>query len=97
MNLSDTENTEEISVLEKLPYHKNFVQYFSHREIKGKLQIFLKQYSGTLRGLIESRKKAKKPFTRKEIIKILTDIACGLNFLHSHNVIHRGNDFLDIF
>lgn len=93
INVEDTLNTEEIYVLEKLPYHRNFVRYFSHREINGKLQIFLKQYSGTLKGIIEERKKQQRPFKPREIVKILTDIACGLNFLHSHNVIHRGISF----
>ena len=82
--------TSELSVLEKLPQHRNFVQYFFHRIQEHTLQIFMKQYSGTLLDVIKKRKEENKRFSPSEIIHILHDVASGLQFLHEHNVIHRG-------
>jgi hypothetical protein len=80
--------------MRKLPYHPNFVQYFMHRVVDDKLQIFLRQYSGTLGDLISQRQQSGQLFTPKEIVSILLDVSAGLRFLHKQNVIHRGNGSL---
>ena len=80
----------ESALMRKLPYHPNFVQYFMHRVTDDKLQIFLRQYSGTLGDLINQRQQSGQLFTPNEIITILLDISAGLKFLHKQKVIHRG-------
>ena len=80
----------ETALMRKLPSHPNFVQYFAHRVEGNKLQIFLKQYSGTLRDLINQRQESQEFFSPEEILAILLDISAGLRFLHKEKVIHRG-------
>ena len=86
----------ESALMSKLPPHPNVVQYFAHRVEKGKLQIFLKQYSGTLKDLISQRQQSQVLFSPNEIINILLEVSAGLRFLHQQKVIHRGtmNDSL---
>ena len=90
VNLDFVDNISEIEVLEKLPPHPNYVQYFSHRVVDNKMQIFLKQYSGTLMDMIHKHSDANQRFTPLEIVNILRDVADGLHFLHKNKVIHRG-------
>ena len=80
----------ESALMRKLPSHPNFVQYFAHRVEGSKLQIFLKQYTGTLRDLINERQESQELFSPEEILTILLDISAGLRFLHKEKVIHRG-------
>lgn len=89
VDLEYVSDIREIDVLESLPPHPNYVQYFCHRRVGTTLQIFLKQYSGTLLDLIREHKKAGERFTPGQIVGILQDIIDGLDFLHRHRVIHR--------
>ena len=80
----------EMSILRSLPPHPNIVRYFFHRSNNECTQLFLQQYSGTLSDLIRQRRDSGLSFTPVEILAILTDIACGMKFLHSNKIIHRG-------
>eukprot|EP01094_Clydonella_sp_ATCC50884_P007118 TRINITY_DN162_c0_g1_i5.p1 TRINITY_DN162_c0_g1~~TRINITY_DN162_c0_g1_i5.p1 ORF type:complete len:680 (+),score=238.76 TRINITY_DN162_c0_g1_i5:39-2042(+) len=46
----------EISVLESLPYHRNLVRYLFHRTLANRIEIFVTQYECTLADLIERRR-----------------------------------------
>eukprot|EP01094_Clydonella_sp_ATCC50884_P007120 TRINITY_DN162_c0_g1_i7.p1 TRINITY_DN162_c0_g1~~TRINITY_DN162_c0_g1_i7.p1 ORF type:complete len:631 (+),score=230.58 TRINITY_DN162_c0_g1_i7:53-1945(+) len=46
----------EISVLESLPYHRNLVRYLFHRTLANRIEIFVTQYECTLSDLIERRR-----------------------------------------
>ena len=80
----------EIDILSRLPPHPNIIRYFFHRSDTERTQLFLQQYSCTLLDLIQRRKRSNSPFTPQEILRILTDIASGMKFLHSNKIIHRG-------
>ena len=80
----------ELAALEKIPTHPNLVQYFTHRIVDSRMQLFLRLYSGTLKDIINERVLIQKPFSPLEIVYILSDIACGLKALHKHKIIHRG-------
>jgi len=55
-------------------------------------------YSGTLRDLLDERRKTKSFFDAELIAEMALEIASGIEFLHKHNVIHRdiksGNIFI---
>ena len=87
---SGNEISREIEVLESLPYHPNVVQYMFHRQEGDNFQIFLKEYDSSLDHVIEKRRAACDPFSLATVIDILLDVALGLDFLHSHNIVHRG-------
>ena len=87
----------ELKALTKIPTHKNIVKYFMHREVNDKLQIFLRLYSRSLADDIKIRADNCNPYTPKELISILCDIANGLQLLHQNNIIHRGIVFIYLF
>ena len=80
----------EIDILSSLPSHPNVTRYLCHHSNPERIQLFLQQYSCNLSDIIGKRKEANAPFTPREILDILIDIAAGMKFLHSHKVIHRG-------
>ena len=88
--VNDEGSIAELAALEKIPVHENLVQYFTHRIVDDKMQLFLRLYSGTLKDIINERALKNNLFTPMEIMKILLDIARGLNALHKHKIIHRG-------
>jgi serine/threonine protein kinase len=90
IDLYQNQQLNESALMRKLPYHPNFVQYFTHRIEGTKLQLFLKQYSGTLTDLIKQRQLSEELFSPEEIISILLDVSEGIRFLHKQKVIHRG-------
>ena len=90
IDLYEDSQLNESALMRKLPQHRNFAQYFAHRVEDGKLQIFLRQYSGTLKDIIKQRQESQELFSPEEIINILLDISAGLRFLHQQKVIHRG-------
>ena len=87
----------ELKALTKIPTHKNIVKYFMHREVNDKLQIFLRLYSRSLADDIKSRADNCNPYTPKELLSILYDIASGLQLLHHNNIIHRGIVYVDLY
>ena len=82
--------SQEIDVLEKLPKHRNLMRYLFFQRTDEKFQIFTQLYSGSLDQEIAKRKQKNLPFSRTEIVCILSDIASGLRTLHAHKIIHRG-------
>lgn len=49
----------------------------------------MKQYDGSLRDLIEKRKKGR-PLDDITVLSLISQIALGMQFLHENNIIHRG-------
>ena len=90
VDLEYVSDIREIDLLESLPPHPNYVQYFCHRRVGTTLQIFLKQYSGSLLDMIQEKSESGDRFSPKQIVGILQDINEGLDFLHRNRVIHRG-------
>ena len=83
-------NSSEIDILSSLPPHPNVIRYFCHRQSPDYTQLFLQQYSCTLSDIIQGRRAANAPFSPREILVALVDIAAGMKFLHSNKIIHRG-------
>eukprot|EP01098_Paradermamoeba_levis_P002228 TRINITY_DN12629_c0_g1_i1.p1 TRINITY_DN12629_c0_g1~~TRINITY_DN12629_c0_g1_i1.p1 ORF type:complete len:363 (+),score=95.46 TRINITY_DN12629_c0_g1_i1:265-1353(+) len=80
----DVDFDREISILEDLPYHNNVVKYLFHEHSGKNLQIFMSYFPSNLYALLNQRK-----LTEQEIVLCSLDIAKGLEFLHSHNIVHR--------
>jgi len=80
----------EITILEKLHYHKNIVRYLFHEHTNKKLRLFMTKYSCNLRDiLIERTVFNKGPYFPSDISRFALDIIRGLEFLHKNNVLHR--------
>ena len=82
--------SQEIEVLEQMPFHPNVVQYLFHQREEEAFRIFLKQYQYSLDKEITERRENKNPFTVQELLLILQDVSSGLHNLHANNIIHRG-------
>lgn len=79
----------EMDILYRLPPHPNIVRYLFHTTHGTELCLFMQLYSGTLRDLLDEHRKAQKLFDAQLIAEMALEIACGIQFLHQHNVIHR--------
>jgi serine/threonine protein kinase len=77
----------EIELLSKLN-HKNVIKYFGTLRTNERLAIFLDYcVGGSIAKLLESYGKFKEHLIRMYTKQILE----GLEYLHAHDVIHRGN------
>jgi len=83
----------EIELLEGLQYHPNIIRYLFHQKKGTKLRLYMTKYPASLGKIILERDKEveqkTEPFIPVEITKWCIDIATGLEFLKSNNIIHR--------
>jgi Protein kinase domain len=84
----------EISVYEHLPPHNNIVRYLYHEVTTSKIRLFMTRYSSSLGVEIRARQQAVQSgfaelFAASQVGRYALDLARGLEFLHSHNIIHR--------
>lgn len=79
----------EVSVMERLPFHKNIERILFHTRSNNTLRIFMTQYKETLGMKLSSLQTQKKYFSLEKIIKLSLDILKGLMFLHEREIIHR--------
>jgi serine/threonine protein kinase len=85
----------EIRVLELLPHHPNIVRYLFHENKNKKLRLFMTRYSTTLNHEIATRQPTRFPVA--DIRRYGLDMVRGLEFLHSHQIIHRDLKSENIF
>ena len=92
-NISNEMNSEffekEMALLYQMPNHPNIARYLFHRKLRGRYCLFMSRYSGTLRDIIKQRLVTQDFLAPRYLVKIVHDIADGLAFLHSLNIIHR--------
>ena len=87
----------EVSILKKVS-HKNIIKYYSSFLEKEILYIIMEYAElGDLYTLIKHYKKHSKYFDELDLWKISSEILSGLDYLHSHNIIHRDIKCLNIF
>jgi len=80
----------EVTVLEKLPYHKNLCRYLFHRTLPNSVQIFIKRYNSNLTYELRRRSNAGEPLLpATECARLALDIINGLTVLHSRKLLHR--------
>mmetsp|Transcript_11391 Transcript_11391/g.17082 ORF Transcript_11391/g.17082 Transcript_11391/m.17082 type:complete len:457 (-) Transcript_11391:57-1427(-) len=84
----------EIALYEKLPPHNNIVRYLHSEETPTKIRLYLTRYSSSLGSEIRQLDTAVSagladPFSARKITAFALDLIRGLEFLHSHNIIHR--------
>lgn len=80
----------EVTVLEKLPYHKNLVRYLFHRSTTTSVQIFMRHYSCNLSQELRRRlANHENLFPAAEVARLGLDIANGIALLHSRKLLHR--------
>ena len=87
----------EVSILKKVS-HKNIIKYYSSFLEKNILCIIMEYAElGDLYSLIKHYKKHSKFFSELDLWKISSEILSGLDYLHSHNIIHRDIKCLNLF
>ena len=87
----------EVSILKKVD-HKNIIKYYSSFLEKETLYIIMEYAElGDLYSLIKHYKKHSKHFSESDLWKISSEILTGLEYLHSHNIIHRDIKCLNLF
>ena len=87
----------EVSILKKV-CHKNIIKYYSSFLDKDILYIIMEYAElGDLYSLIKHYKKHSKNFTEIDLWKISSEVLSGLDYLHSHNIIHRDIKCLNLF
>jgi hypothetical protein len=95
MNAEEIKHFErEIGLLEAMPFNNNIVRYLFHEKDTQKLRLYITKYACSLRDKILERKREVDQhdadgFSVREITRFALDIAKGLSFLHSNNIIHR--------
>ncbi|MDP2434477.1 MAG: serine/threonine-protein kinase [archaeon] len=91
--LSDQSSMEgflrEITLIENLPPHKNIVRYLHHEETPTHIRLYMTRYAGSLGSEIRKFSREMKQFSPGQIAYMACDIAKGIEFLHSHGIIHR--------
>ena len=92
-----TECYREVSILKKVD-HKNIIKYYSSFLDKEILYIIMEYAElGDLYSLIKHYRKHSKYFSEIDLWKISSEILTGLDYLHSHNIIHRDIKCLNLF
>ena len=87
----------EVSILKKVN-HKNIIKYYSSFLEKEILYIIMEYAElGDLYSLIKHYKKHSKFFSENDLWKISFEVLTGLDYLHSHNIIHRDIKCLNLF
>ena len=87
----------EVSILKKVS-HKNIIKYYSSFLEKNILYIIMEYAElGDLYSLIKHYKKHSNFFSELDLWKISSEILSGLDYLHSHNIIHRDIKCLNLF
>ena len=87
----------EVSILKQVD-HKNIIKYYSSFLEKEVLYIIMEYAElGDLYSLIKHYKKHSKYFSELDLWKISSEILTGLDYLHSHNIIHRDIKCLNLF
>ena len=87
----------EVSILKKVN-HKNIIKYYSSFLEKEILYIIMEYAElGDLYSLIKHYKKHSKFFSENDLWKISFEVLSGLDYLHSHNIIHRDIKCLNLF
>ena len=87
----------EVSILKKVN-HKNIIKYYSSFLEKEILYIIMEYAElGDLYSLIKHYKKHSKFFSETDLWKISFEVLTGLDYLHSHNIIHRDIKCLNLF
>ena len=70
--------------------HPNIVQVFDFGAFEDSHYLIMEYIEGTdLRAEMDRRKETGHPFTQKEILHILEQVADGLDYAHRRGVIHR--------
>mmetsp|Transcript_7496 Transcript_7496/g.23097 ORF Transcript_7496/g.23097 Transcript_7496/m.23097 type:complete len:970 (-) Transcript_7496:106-3015(-) len=90
--------TNEVMILQQLPYHKNIVRYLFHQESKNTLTLFMSHYRCTLRDLLnqyrkkfndaEESEKRSHLLPAKHVCNAMLDLVAALQFLQSLNLVH---------
>ena len=85
--------TKEIEMIETLS-HPNIVKYLNHTRKPTYLRLFMTRYESTLRQEIRVRESEVfqqicEPFSCREILFVLLNIARGLKYLHDNRILHR--------
>ena len=87
----------EVSILKKVSHH-NIIKYYSSFLEKEILYIIMEYAElGDLYSLIKHYKKHSKYFDEIDLWKISYEILTGLEYLHSHKIIHRDIKCLNLF
>jgi len=91
------EALQEMLLLKKLS-HPNIIRYYSSF-IESESLYILMEYGagGDLHVLLKKLRTQKRYLSEKEIWRFAYEIALGLSYLHSHNIIHRDIKCLNIF
>ena len=87
----------EVSILKKVS-HKNIIKYYSSF-LEQEILYIIMEYAelGDLYSLIKHYKKHSKYFDEFDLWKISSEILSGLEYLHSHKIIHRDIKCLNLF
>jgi tRNA A-37 threonylcarbamoyl transferase component Bud32 len=83
----------EIDLLKTIS-HPNVVRYLFHFTSNDRIRLFMSRYESTLRREIRTKEYEIKndisdPFELEEMQSVLRDIGSGLEYLHSHRIMHR--------
>eukprot|EP01094_Clydonella_sp_ATCC50884_P029183 TRINITY_DN9052_c0_g1_i1.p1 TRINITY_DN9052_c0_g1~~TRINITY_DN9052_c0_g1_i1.p1 ORF type:complete len:498 (-),score=169.99 TRINITY_DN9052_c0_g1_i1:197-1615(-) len=93
----------EVRILESLPSHPNIVRYLFHHRTGSHLRLFMTKYDCTLSDVIKRRTDPaygghpENWFEVDELLNLFTGIVKGVQFLHSHCIIHRDLKTENIF
>ena len=97
-NQNDIQSIEnETKILSKLN-HPNIIKLYSYFQFKDSFCLLMELCEhGDLYKLIEQKKQKRQHFNESEIKQYLYEICKGLEYLHSHKIIHRDLKSLNIF